>query len=325
MGPVCVTCVMYVLVRGQSLGFVFSDYLIEIIKAGLIQSTLALLAFGIPEVKSFFVSVMYNNTGNVVLENNYALWRRFYGFSNSMLDSYGIGTGMIAALPLYLVAFDKNRKAWLIAMPFLLMVPILNSRTGIVIFLLYVLFFFLYLMSKSPSHLLTIPLIAGVCAAALFMLIWIISQIAPTTASWITLDLTTFLNGDGSITGKTLFSVGFWTLPQDIFLLVGTGHTVYGLSGFSHSDVGYVNDLWRTGIIGIILLYFTMLFVIRKAVRSTPEKVFKFLIAGLGVSIFVFQIKAQAFTYTGGMAIFQLLCFASIFQGNEGKERRLSR
>lgn len=58
-----------------------------------------------------------------------------------------------------------------------------------------------------------------------------------------------------SNTASLLFSKKFWTLPTFPEIIFGTGHTVFSVKGFAHSDVGYVNGLWLCGILGVMILY----------------------------------------------------------------------
>lgn len=315
MGPCCATCALYAVARFRSLGYGLADAMVCMIKAGLIQSALAILAFADANIRSFFVDIMKVNTGDVIFSNRDALSWRFYGFSNSMLDLFGYTSGLIASLPLYLVALDPKRKGWLLSLPFLIAVPMLNSRSGLVIFAILAFVLALYSIARNARSIASMPFVLVLVILLAIMLYSIVQAVAPATASWITMDLDYLLQGEQSITGRQLFSERFWELPPDILLLSGTSHNRYLVEGFSHTDVGYVNELWRTGIIGSALMYGTHLFLLSRACKAADNGAVKALLVAFGLSLFVMQVKGNVFVYTGGMGLIQTMSFLATLNG----------
>lgn len=303
VAPVCLVCATTVVVikikHSLSNGYIIK----AIIIAGLIQATLALAAFFFPVVKNALTNVMFNNTGGSQLKEG--LWiseRRFYGFANSMLDLYGLGTGLIAAMPAFLVMIDpKSSKCWLISIPILLTVPALNARTGLVVFLVAILV--ASLCFGRVSGLSVVAAMFSVCIIALIGigLLSIIAAVRPEIIEWLL----------GDITGETqhntfeiLFGKGFWHFPDPVFSITGTGHSVYTVAGFSHSDVGYVNEIWRTGFIGLLMLVCAfsrpVLYVLK---NESSERSFNYLIAGSIICLSITAVKCMPITHSGGMII----------------------
>ena len=92
--PVCLICSTAAMVYKENNGLSMGQVIKAFIVAGLIQAAFALAAFFDPGVKSFLTEIMFENTGTEQMQSG--LWiadRRFYGFANSMLDLYGLGTG----------------------------------------------------------------------------------------------------------------------------------------------------------------------------------------------------------------------------------------
>ena len=97
-----------------------------------------------------------------------------------------------------------------------------------------------------------------------------------------------------------LFSNRYWTFPDPIRTLIGTGHTLYDAEGYLHSDVGYTNNIWLMGIIGVIFMYGLLIKLAFNSVRSNISKVFTLTAVYTISAFFVFNIKGQAMGYNPG-------------------------
>lgn len=288
------------------------DEIIEItIYAGLIQAIIAIAIFLFPPAKEFLIDIMYRNTGDSLYLNKWAVQRRFFGFANNMLDSFGYGTGIIATLPLFHSL--KYGKKWILTVPLLLIVPLLNSRTGLVVFAIGFVCWLIYLFkTRQVKNYLKL---SGIVALIGIVVILIIMKFSPKTIDWITRDfLSFFTNVSG--TSDRLFSRDFWRLPSFINLIFGSGYNVAlfgGLTeiiGFS-SDVGYINEIWKTGIIGLLLLLMTFLSVL-SIIYTNSDKKNKYLIIFIFIATLVSHIKFYTFSYNPGVVIIIFLFLYSI-------------
>ena len=332
--PVLLICCLYICIRGKKLNYSPYDLGMQFVYATMIQFLLALLALLIPAVKDWFVDVIYANTGAYYLDIQWIMLRRGFGFTNSFVDSFGFGMGIIAALPLFFI--KKNRLKILYFIPCAIFISLVNVRTGLIMSglgLVFCLPVIIKILIKEKLRLV------AAASGALLVLVGFVALVQvrnPITISWILGDMASFteqtppqgnltedpddlpdsnddqknphFNDANSTTAENLFSEGFWNFPSGVSLIFGTGHTVYEAEGYSHSDVGYVNDLWMAGIIGSLLLYAAFAYVLWNAAKGSAANI-KWLILFFAVSIVLFQVKANAFMFNAGLNTILPLCF----------------
>ncbi|MGI2294935.1 hypothetical protein [Paenibacillus sp. GXUN7292] len=320
--PITVTCVLYIIVRSKEMNYNFYDILHAIIKAGTIQAIIAILMFLDPSIKQLLVNIMFANTGDSLTQNLWVYQRRLYAFSNSVLDSFGYGTGIIAALPLFLA--KKRKTKYLLYIPVLLVVPFLNSRTGLIVFLLGIISVIpLYLIKANIKKLLKTSISVLMILICLSFGYKIMQNVNPMTTSWVENGITSFLTllnisseiGNIGYTESTtnLFSDRKWYVPGPIGLLFGTGHNVYEANGFNHSDVGYINDLWLGGILGMILLYSPLFILLLKTALKQEQREIKYLLCFLFFAFLATNVKAYMINYNVGMAVTLLVAFSAVY------------
>ena len=209
--PVVFVCSLHIILYSKKHKITFNDIIKYIIIAGMIQAFITLVALLFPSVKSFLINIMYNNTGEELYLNKYHTERRMFGFANNLLDSFGFGTGIIAALPLFYSI--NNSKKRLITIPFLLLVPLLNSRTGLIMFGLGFIVWLVYIIkTKSLKRYFNIFVLMGVL---IIFSIVAISILSPKTITWIIDDVLSFFT-DKKGTADVLFGKNFWKLPSNI-------------------------------------------------------------------------------------------------------------
>lgn len=312
--PTCLICATTALVYKSKHRLTSSQVIKAFILAGMAQSAFALAAFFDQGIKDALTTVMFENTGiSQMQEGSWIAERRFYGFANSMLDLYGFGTGILAALPAFLVLFDrKTSKAWVFTIPVLLIVPFLNARTGLVLFALAIAVASLY--AGRISGLSVVATMATVLMVALIAMVvlGVIAAVRPEIIDWLLGDI---LGTTQHNTFSILFGESFWNLPDPLLIVTGTGHSVYSITGFTHSDVGFVNEIWRTGIIGLLLLIGA--FVRPTAIVLTETQndgALRYLLVATVVCLAVVAVKCMPITHSGGMIFLVtliLLCGSS--------------
>ena len=316
-------CVVYVFVWMRKLNYDLWDLVYSLIMAGLIQAGICLASLLIPPFKEALVNYSYFSTGNEIYLNEFFNSRRLYGFSNDVLDSFGFGTGIIASLPLYYSVHTRQFK-YIFLIPVLLIVPLLNARTGLIIFgVCFILWIFtLPVLEKKylKKYLISFALI-GFIGVIIVGIVYLINAdaIVSTFADILSIFKFVFtgeLSTPGLDTASNLFKSSAWYLPSDpLQMIFGSGHTVFSLNDFAHSDVGYINDLWLSGIIGTIGLYSLFFYLLVKSWRK-GERLQNMLTLSLTVSLFIFQIKGRAVMYSVGTAVILLIQFYLIYQNN---------
>ena len=322
--PITITCSLYLIFRCDELNISFDDVIRLFIMAGLIQTIIAILTLLFPALKKITITIMYTATGDKLLNTPWITERRFFGFANSMLDSFGFGTGILATLPIFYAA-KTGKKIYYLFSPILLIVPMLNSRSGLVMFIIGLGVYFIYLGAKKTIKFGAYCKYFIIILLLLSLGIYIVNVYSPNTITWIIQDIKSFILSDNTTgTATQLFSNEFWQLPSTRGLLIGTGHNIsgysdYSVQGIEHSDVGYVNELWKAGIIGSILLYYSIYYIIKIALINTKNNYYKAMFITFAIASFTFLIKATIFSYNPGIVIIYTLSLMTIYIDNKHK------
>ncbi len=318
--PVTLICIVYVILRAKELEYGLKEVSKALILAGLIQTLFSVSMALIPQFREFLLNIMYMNTGDSLSQNLWHIQRRYYAFSQNVLDTFGYGTGILAILPLF-YGFYIKRYVYCLLTPILLIVPLLNSRTGLVIAFIGILCFLLYTIFKTSFvQLLKMSIITFFLALISIQAINYFSKILPTTMYWVNSginDAIGFFKGEkGTDSVSIITSQNNWLLPDSYFIFFGTGHNVYEAKGYSHSDVGYVNDIWLSGILGFTFLYSSMVFLFLTAFFKRNVFLIRTLVVFLALSFFVTNIKTIILSYNVGTSIVLLLLFFIIYESN---------
>lgn len=325
--PVVWICSMYIIFKADELNMNMDDIVKVCIMAGLLQGFICIITLLSPTVKEILVKIMYKNTGDKLLASTWVTARRFYGFANNMLDLFGFGTGILCVLTLYKVI--NNDKKYIFALIIMLLLPLLNSRSGLIIFIAGVVVISRYALFKDIKKSKIFIIISVITVMICIFAVLIVQLYSPETMEWILNDFASFFSDNEEIVGTAdaLFSENFWTLPSIENMIFGAGHNVSGYSDYSvadiaHSDVGYVNELWKTGIIGSVFLYLSFYQILKNAYNSINDKLYKSLFIFLGLSIIIFLVKACIHTYNTGIALIYILSLFSIY--NDRKKEKLN-
>jgi hypothetical protein len=320
--PITITCILYIIVRCREMKYDWYDFIYVIIKAGLIQACVSVAMFLNPSVKQTIVQIMFINTGDAITQNEWLYQRRAYAFSNSILDSFGYGTGIIATLPFFLV--NKRGVGILWYIPILLVVPLLNSRTGLIIFVIGVVSVIpLYLTRSNIGKKVKLILLITLILFSMNFAYKVIREINPMTTSWVEngiMSLVSIFNvntGSNNIgyteSTNNLFSESKWYVPGPIGLFFGTGHNVYEANDFAHSDVGYINDLWLGGLVGMFLFYSPLIGHQIRMIFQQKQRELRYLIWFLLSAFLVANVKGYMINYNAGMAITLVLSFSASY------------
>lgn len=293
-------------------------YLIKVlIAAAVFQSFLGCMALIFPSIKDMFLSLMIN-MGSLSTEKEGMLSIRTFGFALSMLDQFGLGTGLIAGISFYI---GVNYKSKYILYSLLIMVAaVLNSRTGIVIYAIGIIIAaaFSIFINKNPKTMIK-SLAFIILVPTLFVFtIDIISQYNDMTSEWISKGIESiielFSTGSSNTDDMSVISSErFWQLPDAAHILIGTGHSRYEAEGYLHTDCGIVNDIWFVGVIGLILLYGVVFYICWKIYKDARFSLEKFIAIFFICSFCAFDIKGATIGYNMGGAVFFLILFSTRF------------
>lgn len=311
------TCTTFLLARFKIKKYSFLFFINLLIGIAFFQSILGCLALAFPEVKSIFLTLM-TTMGSLSTEKDGLLITRTFGFAGSMLDQFGLGTGLIAGISFFLGVNYKRRYIWYSL--FIMISAVLNSRTGIVIYIIGILVtvFSSILINKNIKMMLKTLIFMFLIPMIFAATLEVVSTYSEATGEWVS-------NGVESVielieTGNStkddmgvMTSDRFWQLPDAEHILIGTGHSRYEAEGYLHTDCGIVNDIWFVGILGLFLLYGIVVFLCFKIFKNSNEALGKFIALFFLCSFFVFDIKGATIGYNMGGAVFFLVLFATRF------------
>lgn len=323
--PFLLICIMYILLVCKRRGYSFYDLLKMILWAGMIQVIITLLALALPAVKDFFVNIMLANTGNPVYEDWFFLLRRGFGFANDLQDGFGYGIAVLCVVPL-LLAYISKKANWLLFVPVILIEALANGRTGIIIsaFTMLPILGYIAFSKRTLSDKrfrvaffssLAGTIVVGVATVAIF------AAHEPAAYAMVVKDVRsvvdyTFSGGksyESGTTASNLFKGKAVTLPERAdSMIFGTGIVVFNKNSTGvKSDIGYVNDVWLVGIMGSILMYTPLMWLLCKGTRIGG--IYKALAISLILSFVVYQIKSRAYIASFGVALMLLLGFSVVY------------
>lgn len=247
------------------------DIIKVLFNLAFIQGIITILMLIFPTTKNIALSLYYLGRE----ENIFISRMRIYGISGDYTFFTPIYHSILASLVFFYSIF-KDRK-YMLYLPLILLVILLNGRFGLLIFMISPILTILYFLSKAKLSFKMVKI--TIIAMAIFVVgILLLSIISPYTYTWIvggfrdTIKLIVHKEKTGNyvaLAGSHL------SLPQGKGLLIGEGYRLFGgqgsKMGYNSSDIGYVNDIFMGGIIYITILYGSIL---RFLLRRVPYNYF---------------------------------------------------
>ena len=305
--PIAVYIVLYC--KKHAVGF--KSLLKSIILAGLIEACFTILMLISTEIRMDLLEIYFKNVYDSDL-SYYDSWvynERFYGFANVLVDIFGFATGMICGLSwLYFVKFDFRFLLWFCV---LMIVPVTNSVSGVVMAALGVFVFFMIQIKNGKISKRAVGSIGLILVLGLIGLSFLYQNAAGSIERLIGNIAALMGSNDGITSYKILFSERFWTLPfEKKDLLFGTGHSVFSTGLDIHSDVGYINSIWLIGVVGSVFFYGMFIKLFKAAFTKSNMEIKRMCVMYAIVCFFVFEIKGITVSINPGLLIIFILIYA---------------
>lgn len=307
----------FLLSRFRAKGHSFFYLIKVLIAAAIFQSFLGLLALMVPAIKDIFLSIMIN-VGGLSTEKEGLLYVRTFGFALSMLDQFGLGTGLIAGISFYIGVNYKSR--YILYSLIIMIASVLNSRTGIVIYAIAIIITMAMslFINRNPKMIIKSLAFIIFVPVLFFSVIEVVSQYNDMTGQWVAKGIESvfelLLTGSSNTDDMNIMSLErFWQLPDAAHILIGTGHSRYAAEGYLHTDCGIVNDIWFVGILGLLLLYGVVFYLCWEIYKDANTSLEKFVAIFFVGSFCAFDIKGATIGYNMGGAVFFLVIFATRF------------
>lgn len=263
------------------------DIIVYLIYAASLQTLCVVLAFLFPTIRDYFNAFTIKNSPSQHLIN-YVLMneQRCYGLADNLFDSFGYTTSMLI-IPTFIYGISKNKK-WLILFMVMLVMPILNARTGLLLVAVAVVVVIICFVRKIfLQDILKYVLIIPVSTLLFMQLYNILPQ---STQQWIekginAITLFIFANESTSTFAALSNMTG---IPSNWILGYGASPEALLLG---NTDIGYVQLIWRFGIIGTVLLLGAYILAFVSLFKKANTKTIKCYIVCVLVIFLVYLIK----------------------------------
>jgi len=305
----------------------FSDLLDHLIVTGTVMAVTVILAYLVPGVHAFFTKRMIDY--GVTLAEEMAPFRNF-GFAANLSSTASYVQAVLASIALYRGVREK-KILWLCLFPVLAFSANVNTRAATFFILSGMGAVLLSLFCTRDRRQILVYTVFAACAAiaALFGL-KLLRYVNENSYAWLRSGVPGFLDflfrDDIQMTGYFIGLARMSSrevLPTGWQLIFGTGTGVLGYNSKYdvNSDVGFVNDLWKGGIVlsaCFYTLYGRMLWKIFRN-RKIPRQDGVFF-AVLFLLVFVLNnIKGSFFIHSDVMVVFWLLYAALEWNADKGE------
>lgn len=288
-----------------------------ILFAAFIQSILIIASIISPAIKEIFLSriIAYGYDEKAM---RWISSYRLFGFSDGLTFDTPMIHAMLSVFCVGLAQISK-RKLWYYGSAILFFITaIVNARTPIIILAIGLISTLVFPPNKKTTGgRMRMVFTLGILAIIGVMLLPpLIQAISPTTYDWIVDGMGMM---DTMMTGK---EEQYWTdaskykLPEGLHgLIIGAGHKIAGMGdvyGYS-TDIGYINDIWKGGIIYVLLNDLGFL-LIGKRLYNSNNYVFAFYgIIFIAMSLIV-NVKGTVYDMNSVTNI--MLIFLIIYRGS---------
>lgn len=313
--------IFYLFLQFEKRNYGLADAFRLLILAGLLQGGCTVIAFFVPPIRTAFMFF----GDRALYDNDFFLERRGYGFSMTLIDTFGYGIGLIAGY-MVLIGWPRRVKYRLLCIALLVFTTAINARTGLFVLVIAVFLKLIFWGGTFFKALFSI----GVLSLLLYILKVFFPVILEmgvrsdnSTLVWICSDFLEmyymafeFGASNSMQMEDATFLSNFVSLPDNFFeYLFGSGHYVYDTKhelGF-RTDIGYYNLFWEFGILmsGVILLKFTSF--IGKPFLMTDNTKIKSIVVFNFVAYAFLLMKAILLGYNPGVFVNYYVTFALYF------------
>lgn len=288
------------------------------------QFICVILALFFPPIRILFTNLIVKNSDSEVLRNlgTRLSAKRMYGLSENLFDSFGYSVAMLI-VAIFNIAYAR-RKVYLIVFSLaLLIIPALNSRTGVILAIIGIL---ISVFWGKPRQFLINSFKVVFCLGCIGILAPHIMKLLPeTTQAWLEQGvevIKVFLfEGEKNGALSQIFSSDLQYPSDLLFGACGRPHAFSVFDTTGHQiDSGYVICIWKYGLVGTVLMlvgYLSMYFQsYRRAIDLKSKKI---LIAfGAIFMVELFKINCIA-NFNANMLLFGAPFLIQLFGKSENR------
>ena len=293
-------------------------YLHLMVYATVLQLFCVLLSLAIPSVRDMFITLTLRYTQSDVMINAFNTMgsKRGYGFSANLFDAFGYIVAMLISFTFLLGLETKKKRLILLAFVMLIM-PALNARTGLLLSLMGLSVVFCFYLNRKH-----IPLYIVGALALVICIVFVYQRFVPEVSKqWLILGVeqtNALLHGRvigvyGQILGEDLV----WP-PR---MILGEGASPEFLEGYIGIDSGYIQYLWRFGVIGSVCLLAAQFLLFAVAWRSNKRRAARCILAIFPVMILTYLFKLYSWGNLGAAFILFSLPAVIVVDGQRARRR----
>lgn len=303
---------IFIINRLKSFGYSQNKLIEFILNVATLQGLICLIMILVPSLRTYALNAFVNTTR--FNAGDYILNVRVYGLSDSYTYGLPITNGLLTGL-CFFYSSTSNKKM-LISLPFILLVSILNGRTGVLIGLLSVGIIVLLINSKNKIKAI---LYGTLILFFLIISLQIIQSINPNMYRFINKIFSIFSSNNSTVTYLTKTALFF---PKGLYFLFGMGFRVYGGLDTNFidkvSDIGYVNYMFLGGILYLLLFVgsFILLYLrsfINKERELKSYKVLKYILL---ISSAIACLKGEIFNNMNYVFTTFMICLILLSSNN---------
>lgn len=247
-------CIIFVITLLKKYSYNSEDLVSLIIIVGIIQTVIGVLMLSIPSFKDLVDTHRHQFWDDRMI--GLSTWRMF-GFADNLLHI----TPIVQALIALLIIFKSSKNIFLLFfVPLFFLFCIMNSRTSAFVFVLIVLLYFLF-VRKIPNKKRTASVLLILFTFSISSLLILLAANSKEGFEYFVTGYEAIMDvSQGKDNSTVVFSSGYNSITTDLStLLFGVGHYIQeGLiyDGIVYiGDMGFVNDVWRYGIILSFVLW----------------------------------------------------------------------
>ena len=275
-----------------------------ILNVTMIQACITIIMLIVPNFRTVMLSRFYQY-GN---GNQFTIAKRVYGIMSNYTFSGSIFHGFLATLSLTMgILYDKK---FYLYIPFLILMIVLNGRTGLMIFFLGIIINIIYFAIKNKN---TKKMLQSIFWIAIILLIAlsILRRLKPESYDFLISGINDVMKYviDSEKSGNIkILTENFENNINMKTFLFGNGHRIQNSDDipenihfeYEYSDMGYLNDMYMGGIVYMLLLYLPLIrfvFSKSKTVKLTEkEKALSGVIEIFSILVvFICNIKGEVF------------------------------
>ena len=299
---------LYVVTLGVAMTVYHEIYKIDVdnfysllVVVATLQLCFVVLSFSVPSVKDFFNNLTrqnsYSETIVAVMNEGYTMTWRAFGLAENLFDGFGFIITILISIT-FALGLNGGNKCLIGLSGLMWIMPLLNARTGLVLCIVS----FLIIISRYlpvKTFLATLAMVAGV-------IFYFISELFQALPDGLQIALISGLDAFSDLSqGETsgVFSEIFnadLVFPQDIIL--GQGCSPERLGKHEGIDSGYIQCIWRFGVVGSLLLFGAYIHSFYCAYKLSKRKIDVTILLTILLSMFLYGFK-----------LFYIMGYANVF------------